>query len=160
MTAMDPGEPALLYRAVPVNLRLSAHEKRSLQSYAVELCDGIADGRVFTCLITNDAHLRKLNREFLNNDYATDVLSFPVEGGNEIGDLAISSERAAAQATEFGHSFFDELRILILHGVLHLVGYDHETDKGEMRKAEQRWRKKLQLPDTLIARTKVGAGQR
>ena len=91
---------------------------------------------------------------------ATDVLSFPSEiaadkiaGGTEsLGDIAISIERARAQAREWRHSTEDEIRILMLHGVLHLMGMDHETDAGRMKRAEIRWRRKLGLPVGLIER--------
>jgi len=99
-----------------------------------------------TCLITTDKELRSLNRKFRGKDYATDVLSFPAE------DIAISFDRAAAQAAERGHKVEDELRILILHGLLHLAGMDHETDSGAMERAEVKWRKRLGLPTGLIER--------
>ena len=98
------------------------------------------------CLIASDAELQKLNRKFRGKNYATDVLSFPPE------DIAISFDRAAAQAAELGHSVEDELRILMLHGLLHLAGMDHETDGGAMARAEARWRKRLGLPSGLIER--------
>jgi probable rRNA maturation factor len=99
-----------------------------------------------TCLITTDKELRSLNRKFRGKDYTTDVLSFPSE------DIAISFDRAAAQAAERGHKVEDELRILILHGLLHLAGMDHETDSGAMARAEVKWRKRLGLPTGLIER--------
>jgi probable rRNA maturation factor len=75
-----------------------------------------------------------------------------------LGELAISLDRARAQAAEHGHSLDDELRILMLHGALHLAGFDHEHDHGEMARAESRWRKRLGLPNGLIQRT--GASRR
>ena len=99
-----------------------------------------------TCLITSDKELRSLNRKFRGKDYATDVLSFPPE------DIAISFDRATAQAAERDHKVEDELRILILHGLLHLAGMDHETDSGAMARAEVKWRKRLGLPTGLIER--------
>jgi probable rRNA maturation factor len=102
-----------------------------------------------TCLVTTDAELRRLNREFRGKDYGTDVLSFPSGDG---GEIAISWDRAEMQAGEMGHSVDDELRILMLHGLLHLTGMDHETDHGEMCNAESKWRKKLGLPAGLIER--------
>ena len=77
------------------------------------------------------------------------MLSFPPE------DLAISFDRAAAQAAELGHSVEDELCILMLHGLLHLAGMDHETDGGAMKRTEARWRKRLGLPAGLIERVKA-----
>jgi probable rRNA maturation factor len=93
-----------------------------------------------------------MNRKFRRKDYATDVLSFPANGGDSLGELAISIDRAAAQAAEFGHSTEDEIRILMLHGILHLIGMDHETDSGRMARAEAAWRKRLGLPTGLIER--------
>ena len=111
----------------------------------------VAKGGRFDCLITGDAELRRLNREFRGKDYATDVLSFPAARRPAIlGDLAISAARARAQAREFGHTTEDEIRILMLHGVLHLLGMDHETDGGRMARAEKRWRARAraaQRPD-------------
>jgi len=125
----------------------------ALRAFAVRLQHEVARGRGFDCLIADDAELRRLNREYRRKDYATDVLSFPAEGsGNFIGDLAISYQRAKEQAREFGHSIDDELRILMLHGVLHLMGYDHESDDGRMARAEKRWSAKLGLPVGLIER--------
>lgn len=127
--------------------------RHELREFARALQNQVARGRTFDCLIADDAELRRLNREFRHKDYATDVLSFPAVGaGSYIGDLAISMDRAREQAREFRHSTYVELRILMLHGVLHLLGYDHETDAGRMARAEKRWREKLGLPVGLIER--------
>ncbi len=107
-------------------------------------------------LIASDKTLRKLNREFRGKDKATDVLSFPAPPdfpGNRAGDLAISLETAARQADQFQHEVRDEVCILILHGLLHLAGMDHETDKGEMAAREAAIRTALRLPSGLIERT-------
>jgi probable rRNA maturation factor len=136
--------------------------ERSLRHFAAALQKSIARGRAFDCLITNDAELRRLNREFRGEDIATDVLSFPAgplrDGrGSErrLGDLAISLPRARAQAAALGHNLEQEVRILMLHGVLHLAGMDHETDGGRMARAEQRWRIRLGLPAGLIERVEA-----
>ena len=120
--------------------------RRELRRFLQDLAAQIAPAASVTCLITTDRELRSLNREFRAKDYATDVLSFPP------GDLAISFERAAEQAAERGHGVEQELRILMLHGLLHLAGLDHETDAGAMARAEVRWRKRLGLPSGLIER--------
>ena len=117
-----------------------------MRDFLAELEKRVARGRTITCLITTDGELRRLNRQFRGKRYATDVLSFPPD------EMAISLDRAAAQAKELGHSLDEELRILMLHGALHLSGLDHETDSGEMRRAETRWRKRLGLPAGLIER--------
>src|SRR4051794_35307467 len=151
---MSPSGSTVLYRALPKSLKISRQEKSELQAFASTLSGRIAEGRSFTCLMTNDRELQKLNREFLGHDYPTDVLSFPQNTAEDtLGDLAISVERAAAQAGEFGHDRLDELRVLMLHGLLHLTGMDHEADRGEMARAERRWRAALKLPSTLISRT-------
>lgn len=106
-------------------------------------------------LITSNDYMRRLNREFRGKDEATDVLSFPASpngGKGVMGDIAISAEIASSNARSLNHSFEQELKILLLHGVLHLAGYDHETDNGEMAHIEQRLRAKLKLPSSLIER--------
>lgn len=124
-----------------------------LREQARRLLEEVAQGRPFTCLLTNDRQLRQLNREFLQHDYPTDVLSFPsASPGALLGEIAISVNRAEAQAREFGHTTDQEIAILMLHGVLHLMGLDHEQDRGEMADAEQRWRTKLGYPSGLIER--------
>ena len=116
-------------------------------------------------LLTTDAAIRKLNRQFRGKNKATDVLSFPVvdmfavtrsrPGAPEnrlAGDLAISVDTARKQASACGHSLGIELKVLMLHGLLHLAGYDHETDGGEMAKRESALRAKFGLPLGLIER--------
>ena len=152
---MSPGGSTVLFRALPSKSQFTVAEKQQLKIFSRRLSQDIAGGRAFTCLITSDGELRNLNSQFLQHDYATDVLSFPsgaTEG--ELGDLAISADRAEAQAREFGHARMDEIRVLMLHGILHLTGMDHENDSGEMARAEQKWRAQLSLPAPLIARTR------
>ncbi|MFZ3211076.1 MAG: rRNA maturation RNase YbeY [Terriglobales bacterium] len=102
-------------------------------------------------LVTSSAELRRLNRRFRGKNAATDVLSFPSSNGTA-GDLAISAEIAAHNARRLGHTAADEMKILILHGLLHLAGYDHETDGGAMALEEARLRRALGLPVALIER--------
>ncbi|HXE90361.1 MAG TPA: rRNA maturation RNase YbeY [Terriglobales bacterium] len=104
-------------------------------------------------LITTDRDLRSLNRRFRRKDKATDVLSFPGANGTG-GDIAISAETAARNARRLGHSTAAELKVLILHGVLHLAGYDHERDGGRMARREQRLRREFRLPAGLIERNR------
>ena len=106
-------------------------------------------------LLASDYQIRKLNRTFRHQDHATDVLSFPAPPipENIAGDLAISLDAAARQASEFGHPLLVELKILLLHGLLHLAGYDHESDAGEMAAREEQLRRRFRLPTALIART-------
>src|ERR1700720_552754 len=99
-------------------------------------------------LLSDDRTLRRLNRSFRGKNKSTDVLSFPtpVEISHaHAGDLAISLETAARQAATYGHSLRDEVKILLLHGVLHLSGLDHETDNGEMATREAALRRQLRL---------------
>jgi probable rRNA maturation factor len=106
-------------------------------------------------LLADDRTLRRLNREFRGKDKATDVLSFPSAkefGEDYAGDVAISVDTAARQAKEHGHSLRVEVRVLLLHGLLHLSGMDHETDQGEMAAKEAELRERLRLPSGLIAR--------
>lgn len=148
---MDPDSTVVLFRSLPPDSRLTAAERNALKNFAIDLTGQVAQGRTFTCLITGDKELRKLNHDFLGHDYATDVLSFPSEDVG-LGDLAVSVERAEQQARDFGHSRVDEIRVLMLHGLLHLLGHDHERDRGEMARAERKWRSFFLLPVTLINR--------
>jgi probable rRNA maturation factor len=143
-------EPLVLF-----GLRTPGLRRRDLQAFARSLRDEVAAGRPFCGLLTTDAELQRLHREFLGKDYPTDVLSFPAgSGAGPLGDIAISWQRASAQAAAHGHDVFTELRVLLLHGVLHLLGYDHETDRGRMRRAEARWRAHFGLPSGLIERAR------
>lgn len=106
-------------------------------------------------LFTTDAAIRKLNRQFRGKNKATDVLSFPADGPAAqglAGDLAISVPTARCQAAAQGHALGVELKVLVLHGLLHLAGYDHETDTGQMARRERTLRAKLGLPLGLIER--------
>ena len=116
------------------------------------------DGEVHV-LLADDATLRRLNRQFREKDKATDVLSFPAGSSTVFfaekelaGDLAISLETAARQAKRFGHKLGDEVRVLMLHGLLHLAGFDHEQDEGQMAARERELRSELGLPGGLIER--------
>jgi probable rRNA maturation factor len=107
-------------------------------------------------LVTTSRELRLLNNRFLGKDEPTDVLSFPSELGSAkhcAGEIAISAEIASENARLLGHSLAEEIKILALHGLLHLAGYDHERDKGEMARKELRLRTKLNLPSGLIERS-------
>jgi probable rRNA maturation factor len=138
---MSPDDPHLLFRHPSRRVR-----RTPLRAFLTELVKRLSGRQAVTCLITTDAELRRLNRQFRGKNYATDVLSFPPD------EMAISLDRAAAQAKDLGHSLDAELRILMLHGALHLRGMDHENDSGQMRRAEIRWRKRLWLPAGLIER--------
>jgi probable rRNA maturation factor len=114
-------------------------------------------------LLTSDSEIKTLNRQFRKKNKATDVLSFPAPEeifDQHAGDLAISLDTAAKQAASFGHSLGDEVRVLMLHGLLHLAGMDHETDKGQMASRESELREDLKLPNTLIERVSQPAKRR
>lgn len=100
-------------------------------------------------LIATNKRLRDLNRRFRRKDKPTDVLSFPRPSG---GDIAISAQIALDNAQRYGHSLANELKILVLHGMLHLAGYDHESDNGRMARVESRLHSQLKLPASLIDR--------
>jgi len=111
-------------------------------------------------LLCDDETIRELNREYRKIDRSTDVLSFPLEGdlpGQPLGSLVISVDRVRAKAAELGHTEQEELALLFIHGLLHLLGYDHETDRGEMRAKEAELIRELGLPESLIVRTEEGA---
>jgi probable rRNA maturation factor len=110
-----------------------------------------ARGRLTVALVT-DAAMRRLNATYAGADYATDVLSFPSETAGVLGDIAIARGVAARQAKAQGHSESTEVRTLALHGLLHLLGYDHERDRGEMRRVEVRLRRRAGLRVGLIRR--------
>jgi len=128
--------------------------ERALALFAGKAQRAVGLSGAVTVLITTSAELRELNRKYRHKDRATDVLSFEINSTRDktIGDIAISGEIAAANAAELGHSTETELRILILHGLLHLAGYDHETDNGEMKSRESELRMRLKLPVGLIER--------
>ena len=108
-----------------------------------------------TIALVGDAAMRRLNRRFAGKDQVTDVLSFPsdaVEG--VLGDIAIATGVARRQARDGGHTYSEELRVLALHGLLHLLGYDHHGDDGTMARVESRLRRKGGLRAGLIERAR------
>lgn len=122
-------------------------------------------------LLASDSAIKRLNGRFRGKHRPTDVISFPAlempqhnSPSRErsahppmAGDLAISLDTAAYQAQRFGHPVLVELKILMLHGLLHLAGYDHETDAGEMAAREEQLRRRFRLPAALIARAATGS---
>jgi probable rRNA maturation factor len=157
MSASD--DHIVLFRRAPAEL-----SRRNLERFAQTLRGEVARGAGFNCLIAGDGELRRLNRDFLGKDYPTDVLSFPVGQASwpvrigrvgHLGEIAISAARARRQAATYGHSVENEICILMLHGLLHLLGMDHETDGGRMSRAECRWRRRLALPEGLLERMRA-----
>jgi probable rRNA maturation factor len=144
---------------------------RGLASWLLRVAPARARGHV-NIAIVSDARVRRLNRAYLRHDYATDVLSCPSSEGARrrppaanrtarigpqasrrfLGDIVIARGVAERQARRAGHAASTELRVLALHGLLHLLGYDHERDEGRMRRLEERLRKKGGLGEGLIGR--------
>ena len=124
-------------------------------AWLVGIAPRAARGTV-TLVVTSDRRIRGLNRTWRGQDKATDVLSFPAGDdpgpAPHLGDIVISRETAARQARHEGHSLATELRVLALHGLLHLLGYDHERDSGRMARIERRLRRQGGLPAGLIER--------
>ncbi len=105
-------------------------------------------------IITDNENIKKLNKRYRNEDKPTDVLSFPLKKipHAPIGSIVISMDKVKEKAKELNHSIEEETALLFLHGLLHLLGYDHEKDEGEMREKEEEIIKKLSLPKSLIVR--------
>jgi probable rRNA maturation factor len=124
-----------------------------LSSWLQSVAPPLARGGVSIALIS-DRHIRALNRRYRRKDRVTDVLSFPSAAKVDglLGEIVIGRGVARRQAREARHSELTELRILALHGLLHLLGYDHESDRGEMRRVERRLRRKGGLSEGLIER--------
>jgi probable rRNA maturation factor len=146
--ADEPPDSPVIIQGTRIRLPRS-----EIAAIGIRLKKQVAKNREFSCLITSAAEIQRLNREFRKKDKTTDVLSFPADDQDFLGDIAISAEAVRDQAKSLGHSVSQEVEILMLHGLLHLLGLDHETDSGEMSKVERRWRAKLQLPLGLIERT-------
>jgi probable rRNA maturation factor len=148
---MPSEQTTLLFHLATPNL-----SRRLALAFAKRLQADVTGGRPFTCLIAGDAELQRLNCDFRRKNYATDVLSFPSgKSLGFLGDIAISFDRAVRQAAEYGHAVGQEIEILMLHGVLHLLGMNHEKDRGRMARAEIKWRAALGLPRGLIERVRA-----
>ena len=122
-----------------------------LAAWLASVAPARARGTV-TVAIVSDARVRALNRQYRKKDTPTDVLSFPAQERGFLGDVVIASGVAARQAREAGHSLAIEVRVLALHGLLHLLGYDHERDDGRMARLERRLRKRGGLREGLTER--------
>lgn len=131
-----------------------------LRRFAAAVAAELGLGGEVALVLGTDRLVRDLNRRFRGVDRATDVLSFPTAGDpGRGGDVVISLAAAARQAQQYGHALGAEVRVLALHGLLHLAGYDHERDGGRMRRREERMRRHWGLPSGLIARA-TGRDQR
>jgi len=124
---------------------------KEFETIAASLTD-----REIELVICDNEHIRKLNAAYRSKDHPTDVLSFPLEGDFDtlpLGSIVISSEKIYQKAGELGHTPEEESILLFIHGLLHLLGYDHESDSGEMRALEAKLIRSLELPESLIVRT-------
>jgi probable rRNA maturation factor len=141
----------------PTDLRLPS--ARTIARFLAAAQQAVKLKGQVTVLLTTDAAIRKLNHQFRGKNTATDVLSFPADpmpglkpAEQVAGDLAISVTTALKQARVQGHPLSTEIKVLVLHGLLHLAGYDHEADEGQMARRELHLRAKLKLPQGLIER--------
>ncbi|MGE3955975.1 MAG: rRNA maturation RNase YbeY [Vicinamibacterales bacterium] len=162
---MAPGDQR---RARPrLQVTVSDERGRPLRSTLARWLSGVAPATArgtVTVAVVPDTRVRALNRAYRGKDYATDVLSFPAvdpaapsvaepsSGPRPLGDIVIARGVARRQARDAGHAEWVELRVLALHGLLHLLGYDHEHDTGEMARLERRLRRKGGLREGLIER--------
>jgi probable rRNA maturation factor len=126
---------------------------RALARWLTGVAPARARGGV-TVAVTTDARVQSLNRRFRGVNKATDVLSFPADEPGQLGDIVIARGVALRQARHLGHPVATELRVLALHGLLHLLGYDHELDGGRMARAEARLRRRGGLDAGLIERSR------
>jgi probable rRNA maturation factor len=146
--------PAPRVRVTVVAIGATVARAPGLAGWLARVAPASARGDA-TVAFASDARVRALNRTFRGKDYATDVLSFPADEPGVLGDIVIATGVARRQAREAGHGFAAEARVLALHGLLHLLGYDHETDRGAMARFEARLRRRGGLREGLIERTRT-----
>jgi len=138
-------------------------DNQSSLSIDIETLEEIAQSltnREIELIVTNNKNIQELNLEYRQKDQPTDVLSFPLETpfteqslfDIPLGTVVISADFVQEKAKNYGHTEKDELKLLFIHGLLHLLGYDHETDQGEMRRKEREIIEQFGLPDSLIIR--------
>jgi probable rRNA maturation factor len=132
---------------------------RALSLFATRAQHAIGLSGEVNIYVTSSLEMQALNRRYRRKNKPTDVLSFPSRVPGVAGDIAISLEIADGNAASIGHSLATEVKVLILHGLLHLAGYDHETDNGEMLARETAMRQELKLPVGLIERIHAAAAQ-
>jgi len=120
-------------------------DEQDVHAFLARLARGPAKGGEFAVLVSTDDAVRKANAQFRGVRSTTDVLSFPDDEPGRLGDILISASRAARQAEQYRHSTTVEVKLLILHGLLHLLGFDHESDDGAMRRQERKLRKRYDL---------------
>lgn len=153
--AAPPEAPALINRQ-----RVAQADWSRVRAFLRQLSSDVARASFGVCLLS-DRGIRRYNKRFRRQDRATDVLAFPAgargtEDKSYLGDILISVETARRNAPRYGLRLEEEIKILALHGLLHLLGYDHENDAGRMAREERRWCSRLALSRGLIQRDKRG----
>lgn len=163
--AKSRGSPAGLRNGEPPGAVLLLHRQRAIRAdwdevgtFLSRLSSQVARSGFSVCFLS-DQGIRRYNKRFRGKDQATDVLSFPIEehrNGRQdyLGDILISVETAQENARRYRLRLEEEIKVLALHGVLHLLGYDHERDDGEMARVERRWSRKLGLSQNLTGRSR------
>jgi len=143
--------------------RVAGLTERALDRFVVRARRAAGLRLPVNVLVTSNRELQSLNRRFRGKDDPTDVLSFPALPAGKAryaGEIAVSAEIATRNARLLGHAAAAEVKILALHGILHLCGYDHERDRGEMARREEKLRRALGLPIALIERSRSSASRR
>ena len=133
----------------------------NIDTVLLEKIATVLSRRKIELIITDDESIQALNAEYRGKNSTTDVLSFPMENADiseelshfPLGSIVISADHVETKATHFGHTAENECALLFIHGLFHLLGYDHETDGGEMRRKEREIIQAFNLPDSLIIRT-------
>jgi len=143
----------LCYNIVMIEL-----DNRTDKNYNFDLLEQIADTltkQEIELILTDNSEIAKINREFRGIDKETDVLSFPSDPfpNAPLGSIVISVQKVESVAQALGHTENDEIALLFIHGILHLLGFDHEVDKGEMRNKEVEMIERFNLPESLIVRS-------
>lgn len=135
-------------------IEIEMRTKVSIDTSIIEKIADILTNKNIELIFTNDKEIKELNKKFRQIDKPTDVLSFPLINTPHapLGSIVISIDRAKEKAKEYGHSVDEEIALLFLHGLLHLLGFDHETDNGEMRRKEKEIIEHFGLPKSLIVR--------
>ena len=135
---------------------LDNQTNETINIYILEQIAQSLTTRKIELIITDNETIQELNREYRAKDTATDVLSFPIDlnmPSMPLGSIVISFDFVKEKSTIFKHTLEDELSLLFIHGLLHLLGYDHEVDSGEMRSREKNIIETFSLPASLIVRT-------
>lgn len=161
MVCTSPGAIDEVAELVILQKRVAGVSAAALERFVLRARRAAGLRGTVNVFITGNAAMRSLNARFRRKNKATDVLSFPAgqagNGGHKTprsaGEIAICADIAARNSMRFGHSPAQEIKVLALHGILHLAGYDHERDNGRMARKEEDLRHRLGLPTALIGRT-------